>query len=46
MATLDGELIELAQRIELRVHPKGLLVVVPTRATVAANANAATTEAQ
>jgi diacylglycerol kinase family enzyme len=46
MATLDGELIELAQRIELRVHPKGLLVVVPTRATAAADANAASTEAQ
>lgn len=45
MATLDGELIELAPRIELRVHPKGLLVVVPAEATAAVHANAATATA-
>jgi diacylglycerol kinase family enzyme len=39
MATLDGELIDLAPRIELRVHPKGLLVVVPVEAAAAIHTN-------
>ncbi len=39
VATLDGELLELAPRIELRVHPKGLLVVVPVEAAAAVHTN-------
>lgn len=41
VATLDGELIDLPSRIELRVHPRGLMVVVPTEAATATRAGAA-----
>jgi diacylglycerol kinase family enzyme len=33
MAVIDGELVKLAETVELKIHPHALQVVMPTAAT-------------